>query len=99
MNREKMSKLPEMQIGFIDTICAPIYTAFAKLFPLELKPLLDGCLSNRELWHELAHSNCNRTTITDDTQQQQPSAISDSQQQPVDAVETHTGAADSSKNK
>lgn len=49
MNRDKMSKLPEMQIGFIDSICAPIYTAFARLFP-QLNPLLDGCLANRDLW-------------------------------------------------
>jgi len=54
MNREKISKLPEMQIGFIDSICAPIYTAFAKLFPHELSPLLEGCLSNRDLWAEMA---------------------------------------------
>lgn len=53
MNRNKMSKLPEMQISFIDTICAPIYSAFAKLFPHKLNPLLDGCLKNRNLWAEL----------------------------------------------
>lgn len=52
-----MSKLPEMQISFIDTICAPIYTAFAKLFPKELTPLLDGCLANRNLWTEMANNN------------------------------------------
>lgn len=59
MNRDKMSKLPEMQIGFIDSICAPIYTAFAKLFPHELSPLLDGCLANRNLWVELNKQNNN----------------------------------------
>lgn len=57
MNREKMSKLPEMQIGFIDTICAPIYAAFAKQFPKELTQLLHGCLENRKLWAELAEEN------------------------------------------
>lgn len=59
MNRDKMSKLPEMQIGFIDSICAPIYAAFAKLFPHELGPLLDGCLTNRDLWTEVAKNNNN----------------------------------------
>lgn len=49
-----MNELPTMQIRFIDSICAPIYTAFAKLFPHELGPLLDGCLSNRALWTEMA---------------------------------------------
>lgn len=59
MNRDKMSKLPEMQIGFIDSICAPIYAAFAKLFPHELGPLLEGCLTNRDLWAEVAKNNNN----------------------------------------
>lgn len=57
MNRDKMNELPEMQISFIDTICAPIYTALAKLFPNELKPLLDGCLSNRDVWAQMAKNN------------------------------------------
>ena len=69
MNRDKQNKLPEMQIGFIDTICAPIYTSFARLFPTSLKTLLDGCLENRVLWaqrvgkgsiadHQFGSSNC-----------------------------------------
>lgn len=57
MNRDKMNKLPEMQIDFIDSICAPIYTAFKQLFPSELGPLLEGCLSNRSLWSKLAAGN------------------------------------------
>lgn len=57
MNRDKVNKLPEMQISFIDTICAPIYSAFAKLFPRELNTLIDGCLNNRNLWTELATQN------------------------------------------
>lgn len=61
MNRDKMSKLPEMQIGFIDSICAPIYAAFAKLFPHELGPLLEGCLTNRDLWTEVAKNNNNNS--------------------------------------
>lgn len=54
MNRDKMNKLPEMQIAFIDSICTPIYTAFAFLFPHELTPLLEGCLTNRAVWDDLA---------------------------------------------
>lgn len=62
MNRDKMSKLPEMQIGFIDSICAPIYAAFAKLFPRQLSSLLEGCLTNRNLWAEVAKNNNNNVT-------------------------------------
>lgn len=65
MNREKMSKLPEMQISFIDTICAPIYSAFAKLFPHKLNPLLDGCLKNRNLWADLRQKTQNSTADND----------------------------------
>jgi hypothetical protein len=56
MNRDKRSQLPSMQISFIDSICAPIYTAFAKLFPLQLHPLIEGCLQNRTLWRQMAES-------------------------------------------
>lgn len=59
-----MSKLPEMQIGFIDSICAPIYSAFAKLFPRELSPLLEGCLANRDLWADLAQQRTNELAIS-----------------------------------
>lgn len=58
MNRDKMNELPEMQIKFIDTICAPIYGAFGKLFPNEMGPLYEGCLSNRVVWSELAQEKC-----------------------------------------
>lgn len=54
MNREKMSKLPEMQIEFIDSICQPMYHALAILFPKELGILLQGCITNRDKWEKLA---------------------------------------------
>ncbi|XP_042878602.1 dual 3',5'-cyclic-AMP and -GMP phosphodiesterase 11-like [Penaeus japonicus] len=53
MNREKKDKLPIMQVGFIDSICMPVYEAFAKLSD-ELKPLLDGVQDNRQNWQRLA---------------------------------------------
>lgn len=68
MNREKISKLPEMQMGFIDSICIPIYSAFAMLFPEELGGLLDGCVSNRSLWNELARE-CKETSCAINTKQ------------------------------
>lgn len=75
MNRDKMSKLPDMQIDFIDSICAPIYTAFAKLFPRELACLLDGCLANRDRWLMLAkrqrEHKCNHDDNREQAQHQQ----------------------------
>ncbi|XP_064091745.1 dual 3',5'-cyclic-AMP and -GMP phosphodiesterase 11-like isoform X1 [Macrobrachium nipponense] len=52
MNREKKDKLPMMQVGFIDSICLPVYEAFAKLSP-ELKTLLEGVEENRRHWQSL----------------------------------------------
>ncbi|KAK7066492.1 cGMP-specific 3',5'-cyclic phosphodiesterase [Halocaridina rubra] len=52
MNREKKDKLPQMQVGFIDSICMPVYEVFAKLNP-ELKTLLDGVQGNRGQWNTL----------------------------------------------
>jgi len=49
MNREKKDQLPTMQVAFIDSICQPVYEAFARLSP-NLSPLLDGVKVNREHW-------------------------------------------------
>ncbi|XP_055601122.1 dual 3',5'-cyclic-AMP and -GMP phosphodiesterase 11 isoform X2 [Uranotaenia lowii] len=56
MNREKEDQLPMMQVGFIDSICMPIYEAFASLSD-KLKPLLEGVLTNKAHWIELAQSS------------------------------------------
>ncbi|XP_055685169.1 dual 3',5'-cyclic-AMP and -GMP phosphodiesterase 11 isoform X2 [Lutzomyia longipalpis] len=58
MDREKEDQLPMMQVGFIDSICLPIYEAFAVLSP-KLDPLVEGVRNNREQWLKLAQS-CNR---------------------------------------
>lgn len=55
LRREKKDELPRMQVAFIDTICLPIYDAFAKLYPDVLKPLYEGVVSNRGNWIALAH--------------------------------------------
>ena len=55
MNREKKDELPKMQMSFIDTICLPVYEAFAKLCPAEMKELLKGVFRNREAWSMLSH--------------------------------------------
>uniref|UniRef100_A0A1A9ZIV5 Phosphodiesterase n=1 Tax=Glossina pallidipes TaxID=7398 RepID=A0A1A9ZIV5_GLOPL len=53
MNREKEDELPMMQVGFIESICLPIYEAFAQLSD-KLEPLVEGVRDNREHWVELA---------------------------------------------
>ncbi|XP_058060795.1 dual 3',5'-cyclic-AMP and -GMP phosphodiesterase 11-like [Anopheles bellator] len=69
MNREKEDQLPMMQVGFIDSICIPIYEAFAALSD-KLTPLIDGVLENKKHWIELAqnakdvYANNNNTSET-----------------------------------
>lgn len=53
MDRERKDELPKMQVGFIDVVCRPLYTSLSESFPW-IKPLLDGCLANREKWADLA---------------------------------------------
>ena len=42
-----------MQVGFIDSICMPVYEAFAKMSD-RLNPLLEGCKQNKTQWTDLA---------------------------------------------
>ncbi|XP_056136527.1 cGMP-specific 3',5'-cyclic phosphodiesterase-like [Lampris incognitus] len=53
MNRENSSRLPDMQVEYIDGICHPLYKALSGLFDT-FSPLLDGCEKNRENWLDLA---------------------------------------------
>ncbi len=53
MDRDRKDELPKMQVEFIDFVCVPLYTSLSESFPW-IKPLLDGCLSNREKWIDLA---------------------------------------------
>ncbi|XP_046753536.1 dual 3',5'-cyclic-AMP and -GMP phosphodiesterase 11 isoform X2 [Diprion similis] len=55
MNREKEDQLPMMQVDFIDSICLPIYKAFALLSD-KLEPLEEGVRSNRQHWIDIANS-------------------------------------------
>ncbi|CAH2210502.1 jg8968 [Pararge aegeria aegeria] len=56
MNRDKEDQLPAMQVKFIDTICLPIYEAFAVLSQ-SLQPMLDRVKSNRAHWIDLANND------------------------------------------
>ncbi|XP_040576240.2 cGMP-specific 3',5'-cyclic phosphodiesterase [Lepeophtheirus salmonis] len=53
MDRERKDELPQMQVEFIDSVCMPLYSSLSESFPW-IKPLLDGCMSNREKWADLA---------------------------------------------
>lgn len=53
MDRDRKDELPKMQVEFIDVVCRPLYTSLSESFPW-IKPLLDGCLSNREKWFDMA---------------------------------------------
>ena len=55
MNRDKIDRLPAMQVEFIDSICLPVYEAFA-IQSDALLPLKDECLRNRLEWVRLAQN-------------------------------------------
>ncbi|XP_050476275.1 dual 3',5'-cyclic-AMP and -GMP phosphodiesterase 11-like isoform X2 [Bombus huntii] len=63
MNREKEDQLPMMQVGFIDSICLPIYEAFALLSD-KLEPLVEGVRKNKQHWLEIAESKCKTDNCT-----------------------------------
>ena len=43
------------QVGFIDSICMPVYEAFSKMSD-RLEPMLDGCKMNKTHWSGLAEN-------------------------------------------
>lgn len=51
--REKKDELPQMQVGFIDMICLPLYKVLSDTFPWIL-PLYTGTMDNRQRWQDLA---------------------------------------------
>ncbi|XP_035665682.1 cGMP-specific 3',5'-cyclic phosphodiesterase-like isoform X2 [Branchiostoma floridae] len=59
MDREKKDELPKMQVGFIDSICMPLYKVMAEKWP-SLHPLYEGCRTNRDHWQALSQQ---KTTI------------------------------------
>ncbi|CAF3709710.1 unnamed protein product [Rotaria sordida] len=52
MDRDKKDELPKMQVGFIDSICLPVYKMLAEV-ESGLSPLYEGCKRNRENWEKL----------------------------------------------
>lgn len=53
MNRDKVDRLPALQVDFIDNLCLPVYEVFAEVSEA-LRPMLHGCLDNRREWKRLA---------------------------------------------
>ncbi|KAM8880087.1 cGMP-specific 3',5'-cyclic phosphodiesterase-like isoform 2-T2 [Spinachia spinachia] len=73
MNREKSTRLPYMQVEYINDICYPLYKAVSRLFDT-CSPLLRGCRKNRENWIHFGETaegnNCdNSCCITASTHQ------------------------------
>ena len=53
--------LEVVQIEFLDNLCLPLYDDMAK-FSSALKPLLEGCLSNRRQWAAQAREKANSSS-------------------------------------
>ncbi|XP_023189233.1 cGMP-specific 3',5'-cyclic phosphodiesterase-like [Xiphophorus maculatus] len=53
MDRENSTRLPYMQVEYIDEICFPLYKAVSKLFD-SCSPLVNACKKNRKNWLHLA---------------------------------------------
>ncbi|KAH0555369.1 cGMP-specific 3',5'-cyclic phosphodiesterase-like [Cotesia glomerata] len=53
MDRERRDELPQMQVGFIDVICLPLYKVLSETFPW-IMPLYEGTTENRKNWQDLA---------------------------------------------
>ncbi|KAF4528303.1 hypothetical protein B566_EDAN014978 [Ephemera danica] len=52
-DEERKDELPQMQVGFIDVICRPLYKVLSETFPW-MQPLYEGCMENRKNWQDLA---------------------------------------------
>ncbi|XP_021357085.1 dual 3',5'-cyclic-AMP and -GMP phosphodiesterase 11A-like isoform X2 [Mizuhopecten yessoensis] len=52
MDRERQDELPKLQMGWIDGICLPLYTALSKM-DAYFEPLKDGVLANRGYWEKM----------------------------------------------
>ncbi|KAK9301706.1 hypothetical protein QLX08_006106 [Tetragonisca angustula] len=53
MDRERKDELPQMQVGFIDVICLPLYKVLSDTFPW-IMPLYEGTMENKKHWQDLA---------------------------------------------
>ncbi|XP_071789345.1 dual 3',5'-cyclic-AMP and -GMP phosphodiesterase 11A-like [Asterias amurensis] len=51
-DRNRKDELPQMQLGFIDGVCLPLYESMVKVSPM-FTTMLEGVRANRRKWHEL----------------------------------------------
>jgi cGMP-specific 3',5'-cyclic phosphodiesterase len=80
MDRERKDELPQMQVGFIDVICLPLYRVLSETFPW-VKPLYQGTLENRKNWQDLAEKvEMGLTWIDHDTIDKPVEAFADTEE-------------------
>ncbi|KAK9879966.1 hypothetical protein WA026_008477 [Henosepilachna vigintioctopunctata] len=80
MDRERKDELPQMQVGFIDVICLPLYKVLSDTFPW-VEPLYNGTLENRQHWHDLAEKvDMGLTWIDHDTIDKPVEAFTDTEE-------------------
>jgi cGMP-specific 3',5'-cyclic phosphodiesterase len=90
MDRERKDELPQMQVGFIDVICLPLYKVLSDTFPW-IQPLYDGCQENRQHWQDLAEKvEMGLTWIDHDTIDKPVEEFSADSEQPKDIEFTVT---------
>lgn len=90
MDRERKDELPQMQVGFIDVICLPLYKVLSDTFPW-IQPLYDGCMENRRNWQDLAEKvEMGLTWIDHDTIDKPVEEFSANSEQPKDIEFTVT---------
>ncbi|CAF0882535.1 unnamed protein product [Adineta ricciae] len=70
MDRAKKDELPKMQVGFIDSICLPVYKMLAEAEE-GLTPLYEGCKQNRENWEKLQQEHDKLKLLWADTATQE----------------------------
>uniref|UniRef100_A0A6G3MLX7 cGMP-specific 3',5'-cyclic phosphodiesterase (Trinotate prediction) n=1 Tax=Henneguya salminicola TaxID=69463 RepID=A0A6G3MLX7_HENSL len=51
MDREKRNEMPRLQVGFIESMCIPLYITLSQLWP-ELQCLVDRIKENAHYWTE-----------------------------------------------
>nr|XP_054750572.1 dual 3',5'-cyclic-AMP and -GMP phosphodiesterase 11A-like [Lytechinus pictus] len=51
-DRRRKDELPEMQLGFIDGVCIPLYESLTHV-STKFRPMLDGVRANRQKWYDL----------------------------------------------
>ncbi|CAF2005291.1 unnamed protein product [Rotaria magnacalcarata] len=70
MDREKKDELPKMQVGFIDSICLPLYKMLSDVDP-GLNPLFEGCKKNRDNWEKLQQEHDKLKSLWSDSASQE----------------------------